>query len=1050
MNFKFQLLISLLLISSFSFGQRRKSKNQPSATVITYEDSLYNGLKWRNIGPFRGGRSTTSTGVLSDPLTYYFGSAGGGVWKTQDAGLSWKNISDKFFKTTSIGAIAVAESDENVIYVGTGEAAVRGVMTTHGDGVYKSTDAGQTWSHVGLENSRHISAIRIHPDNPDVVYVAAQGSAYAASKDKGVYKSIDGGKTWRQVHFVDENSGVSDLSMDMNNPRILYAAFWDNRRMPWFVRSGGPGSGIWKSMDSGETWEKLSEGLPKTVMGKIGISVSRANSNRVYAIIESEEGGLYRSDDKGKKWQLLNKQRVLRARSWYYMHIKAHPTNENIVYVLNAPVNKSIDGGKTFSQVPTPHGDNHDIWINPLQPQYMINSNDGGANVSLNGGKSWSSQQNQPTAQFYRITVDNRFPYWIYAGQQDNSTVAIPSRTDGAGIGWKNWRAGVGGGESAHIGLDPNDPKYIYATTITGFIDEYNWETEKLKAIKPYPIFDLGEPSDEMRYRYNWNPPVTVSQHNPKTIYFGSNVLHKSTNRGITWTDISPDLTKNDTAKLGLMGGPITNEAAGGEIYHTIMTITESLHDANTIWIGADDGSVQISRDGGKNWQNVSPGPEGIINSIEVSPHDPGTAYITVMRYKFDDLKPYIYKTNNYGQSWQNMTRGIPKEVYARVVREDPNQKGLLYAGTERGVYISFDNGASWKAFQQNLPMTPITDLKVHQNDLIAATHGRAFWILDDLTPIHQLAAAKANDNVFLYQPRDVIKTGSYGAPEVTTIGQNPFPGASIHYYLKDIPKEDSTELVMEIYDQGKNMIRRFSSEEKSPFSKIEKKKGMNTLKWDLAITSLKPTKGVLLPPGITEIAGYHVMPGNYVAKLTYGDFVDEQSFRILPDPRDQVSEQDRNNKKEMLTKVYVEIEELYESLRGLQQVRDQISNITERLEDEEVTKSGEEIKNKIQEVESDLISPKQETFQDIINFRNQLDRQLYNLLQTVDSNVPPLTSGEQELYDKLHGEWQQLSEQVNQILNENIGEFNKMLKEKGVEYVAPKKVKPKENENVQ
>lgn len=1050
MNFKFNLLIGLLLITSLSFAQRKKSKSQPTQSSVTYEDSLYNGLKWRNIGPFRGGRSTTSTGVVQDPLTYYFGSAGGGVWKTHDAGLSWRNISDKFFNTTSIGAIAVAESDPNVIYVGTGEAAVRGVMTTHGDGVYKSTDAGQTWKHIGLEKSMHISAINIHPNDPEVVYVAVQGDPYSPSADKGVYKSIDGGKTWNKIHFVDENSGVSDLSMDMNNPRILYAAFWDNQRKPWFVRSGGPGSGIWKTADSGETWEKLTEGLPKAVMGKIGVSVSRANSDRVYAIIESEEGGLYRSDDKGKKWQLLNKERVLRARSWYYMHIKAHPTNADIVYVLNAPVNKSIDGGKTFTQVPTPHGDNHDIWINPEYPEYMINSNDGGANISLNGGASWSTQENQPTAQFYRITVDNRFPYWLYAGQQDNSTVAIPSRTDGAGIDWKSWRAGIGGGESAHVGLNPNDPKYIYATSITGFIDEYNWETEKLKAIKPYPILDLGEPSDEMKYRYNWNPPVAVSTHDPKVLYFGSNVLHKSTSRGVSWEDISPDLTKNDTAKLGLMGGPITNEAAGGEIYHTIMTITESSHDANTIYIGADDGSVHITRDGGKNWQNISPGPEGIINAIEVSPHQPSVAYVVVMRYKFSDLKPYIYKTTDYGISWKMIVKGIPDDVYARVVRGDENKKDLLYAGTERGIYISFDDGANWKPFQQNLPMVPITDLKVHKNDLIAATHGRAFWILDDVTPLHQLAQIKANDSIFLYQPRDVIKTGSYGAPDVTTIGQNPFPGANIHYYLKKASEQDSTNLVIEIYDESKTLIRNFSSSEKSLFSKIDKKKGMNTLRWDLAVNTLKPTKGVLLPPGITEIDGYHVIPGKYSVKLTYGDFIQEQAFEVLPDPRDQVSTQDRLEKKKLLVKVYDDIAKLYESLRGLQEVRDQVNNMTERLKDEDVTKSGQEINNKINEVESELISPKQETFQDIINFRNQLDRQLYNVLQTVDGNLPPLTSGERDLYEELRQQWQQIKLKVDQVLNEEVNEFNKMLKEKGVEYIAPRKVQDRENEKIQ
>lgn len=524
-------LIALLLIFCLlvdTSAQRRRRNKTAAVPTVTYADSLYNAMAYRNIGPFRGGRSTTSSGVVGQPYTFYFGSVGGGVWKTDDAGINWRNVSDKFFNATSIGAIAVAESDPNVVYVGTGEAPVRGVMTSHGDGVYKSTDAGKTWKHIGLDKTMHISRIRIHPNNPDIVYVAAQGSPYAPTEERGIYKSTDGGENWTKIHFVNNLSGASDLSMDMNNPRILYAAFWDSQRQPWFIRSGGEGSGIWKSTDSGATWTELTKGLPEGVMGKIGVTVSRANANRVFAIIEAEEGGLYRSDDAGETWQLMNSERIIQTRSWYYMHVFSHPTNPDVVYVLNAPFMKSIDGGRTFTPVAVPHGDNHDLWINPDNPSLMINSNDGGANVSLNGGASWSTQQNQPTAQFYRINADNRYPYWVYAGQQDNTTLALPSAANGPGIGWQDWVANVGGGEAAHVAFDPNNPKYIYSSNITGFIDEHNLETRKQRAIKPYPVWDLGEPSDAMKYRYNWNPPVLVSQHDPSVIYYGSQLIHKS------------------------------------------------------------------------------------------------------------------------------------------------------------------------------------------------------------------------------------------------------------------------------------------------------------------------------------------------------------------------------------------------------------------------------------------------------------------------------------------------------------------------------------------
>jgi len=1035
-------MLSLVIINT-SNAQKNKKKGNTKTATITYDDSLYNAMEWRNIGPFRGGRSTTSTGVVGQPYTYYLGGVGGGVWKTEDAGISWKNISDKFFNATSIGAVSVSESDPNVVYVGTGEACVRGVMTSHGDGVYKSTDAGKTWKNIGLEKTMHISEIRIHPKNPDIVYVAAQGSPYTPTPDRGIYKSIDGGVTWNKVHFVDNNSSVSNLSMDMNNPRILYAAYWDTQRTPWFIRSGGPGSGIYKSTDAGTTWTKLSKGLPETVMGKIGVSVSRANSDRVYAIIEAEKGGLFRSDDGGDSWKLMNSERIIQTRSWYYMHVFADPKNEDLVYVLNAPFNKSIDGGKTFTQVRVPHGDNHDLWINPDNPQTMINSNDGGANVSFNGGKSWSSQRNQPTAQFYRINADNRYPYWLYAGQQDNSTVAVPSMAGGIGIGWQDWIAGVGGNEAAHVAFNPDDPTYIYSSAITGWIDEYNLKTGKQKAIKPYPIFDLGEPSDEMKYRYNWNPPVMVSQHDPTVIYYASNILHRSTNRAIKWDDISPDLTRNDTTHLGLMGGPITNEAAGGEIYHTLMTLAESPHDAKVIWTGADDGLVHYTADGGENWKNVSPGAEGIINSIEVSPHNASTVYITLMRYKFNDFKPYIYKTTNNGQSWTNMTAGIPQGAYARVVREDANKPGLLYAGTERGMYISFDAGVSWKKFALNLPMVPITDLKVHHNDLLAATHGRAFWILDDLTPLQQLNSQVGNSDTYLYKPRDVINAQSFRTAKVPGIGTNPNPGVGIKYFLKHVPEKDSVELIIEIKDADGNSLRNYSSTAKKKNHKPAKKSGMNVLFWDLNVDPIKVSKGVMPGGQGAELAGYTVVPGTYSVDISYGNFKQSQTFSILPDPRDNVSQADFDQKLAMLKSLYEKVDGLYRGLDNLQEVRNQIDAMTDRMpNDVEINEMGDEINERIDDVEKEMISPKQKTFQDIINYRNKLDLHMYNLMETISGNTPPMTNGEKTLAKEYLNQWQKIDSKLKTIINEDITNFNQLLRDKNVQYIAPSEKK--------
>ncbi len=861
-------LIVILIIPSSADAQRRRSRQAPAPPPV--HDSLFHGLKWRNIGPFRGGRSVASSGVVKEPMTYYMGSTGGGVWKTTDDGITWTNISDGHFKTGTVGAIAVSESNPNLVVVGMGEHAARGVMTSMGDGVYKSTDAGKTWKHIGLEFTRHISDVVIHPTNPDIIFVAAQGAQYGPSEDRGIYRSADGGQNWEKVLYLDDTTGASSLSMDMKNPLILYAAMWQHRRYPWTMESGGPMSGLFKTTDGGLTWDKMKEGLPKE-FGKAGISVSRANPERVFAVIEAdgEKGGVYRSDDAGKKWTQVNKDRINIARSWYYMEIFADPQDENTVYVLNAPVTKSIDGGKTFSPLPTPHGDNHHLWIHPSDNQKMINSNDGGANISNNGGRSWSSQAIQPTAQFYRVITDNQVPYRVYGGQQDNSAISIASRTNDMGIDWKDWHS-VAGCESAFLAFDPDNPEIVYGGCYQGIIEKWVKASREGKAIKEYPELALGNVPADFKYRYNWNAPIITSPHDRKTIYHAGNVVFKSTDQGQSWTVVSPDLTRNDKSKQGpgggpytneaaggenyntLMslvespheegvlwagsddglvhltrddkskqgpgGGPYTNEAAGGENYNTLMALVESPHEQGVLWAGSDDGLVHITRDGGKTWKNATPKElgESIINSIEVSPHDSATAYVVAMRYKFMDLKPYIFKTSDYGQTWTKITSGITgPHTFVRVVREDPIRRGLLYAGTETGLYLSFDDGQNWQAFQLNLPVVPINDMTIQDNDLVVATAGRSFWILDDLGAIQ--SAPLSGQSLTIIKPKDtyMIFGGSTDRP-IPGLGQNPKQGVTIDYYLDE--KADSIPLTLEIMKNGET-LRIYSSKPDKDFA---------------------------------------------------------------------------------------------------------------------------------------------------------------------------------------------------------------------------------------
>ena len=1032
------LIAFCMLLAYHSEGQKNKKETQTEPTTEvqdTFDASLLDAMQWRCIGPFRGGRATTVCGVVQNTETYYFGSVGGGVWKTTDGGYRWRNVTDGQLETGSVGAIAVAPSDPNVIYVGMGEAPIRGVMTSSGDGVYKSTDAGISWHHVGLDNTMQISQITVHPDNPDIVYVAAQGNPYGPSEDRGVYRSTDGGVTWFKVHYVDENTGVSALSIDMRNPRVLYAAYWDHTRLPWYMRSGGEGSGIWKSSDSGESWVLLTNGLPDSIMGKIGVSVSPANSNTVYAIIESEQGGLYRSDDAGKSWALINDDRILRARSWYYMHVFADPEDVNTVHIMNAPYMRSTDGGKTFTRINTPHGDNHALWINPNDPDMMINGNDGGANVSFDNGRTWSTQNNQPTAQFYRVNADNQFPYRVYGGQQDNSSVSILSRTDNRGIANSDFHQ-VGGCESAYCAFDPDDPRLVYAGCIQGIITEYDVALESTKDIMAYTDLGLGKNPKDMKYRYNWNAPIIMSQHNTDVIYHCGNVVLRSEDRGLSWTEVSPDLTRNIAEHIDWGGGPITNEGAGGENYHTIMYLAESPADANELWVGTDDGLVQITRDGGASWTDITPSgiEEGIVNAIDLSVHHPGTAYIAYTRYKFGDFTPYVYITTDYGQTWHNARHGIEDKCHVRVVREDNEVAGLLYAGTERGMFMSWDNGSNWERVQLNLPIVPITDIKVHHGDLIIATQGRAFWILDDLTPIRNWQ--NIDKDTFASLPsRDAYLWGGSRNDDLRNMGTNPDRGIVTYFYS---PAAD-TNVTISIIDASGNMIREFSTDAEEKGNKLTVKKGLNKHVWNMQREDLKNVKG-LMTFGGTE--GTRVGPGAYKVNITCGE-VNNVSYaiNISDDPRSNISTEAHQEKQELLNTLYYATQEVFDEVKNIRHVRSQIASFQERdgvEADSILFNKGKIIVSTLDSLEKTIVQTKQQTFQDVINFPNQVDGQLMHIQGVIDGSYPPITQGQKDRAGDIMETWNAKRAFIHQYLSTELVEYNNLIRERDVPFIAP------------
>ena len=1041
--------LGFALLGTISLFAQKKS-NKAVAVQSTPAVSLESYLKpvfWRNLGPSRGGRSVAASGVKGNPLTYYMGITGGGVWKTENAGQSWFNVSDGYFKTGSVGAVAVSESDPNVVYVGMGEHAPRGVMTSYGDGVYRSNDAGKTWKHLGLELTRQIANVVIHPSDPEVVYVAAQGALYGPSKERGIYKSTDGGKSWRNTLYVDENTGCADLNMDPNNPRILYAAMWDHRRLPWAVQSGGKGSGLYKSTDGGESWFKIQEGLPKE-LGKMGISVSKANSQRVYALVESdtqkEQGGLFVSNDGGDSWSRISKDHRLISRAWYYIEVFADPQHENTVYVLGAAGLKSTDGGKSWTTISGTHGDYHQLWINKENNQNMVIANDGGAAITFTGGNEWTAQNMQPTAQFYRINVDNLFPYNIYAGQQDNTSVKVPSRnTSGGGLTERNWTYSAGG-ESAFLAFDPNDPTLVMGGSYQGTIELLDTRTNEGVGVMVYPVqYQAMQPKD-MTYRFNWNAPILHSKHEKGVFYHAGNRLFRTRDLGKSWEAISPDLTTHDTTKMGISGYPYTNEGAGGENYCTIAYVMESDKEKGVIYTGSDDGLVHVTRDNGATWTNITPTDlgEALVNAIEVSPHDPATVYIAAHKFKLNDFTPFAYKSTDYGKTWTKIVNGMPYGACVRVVREDNARKGLLYAGTEIGLFISYDDGANWVSFQRNLPITPITDIRVHQNDLIVATQGRSFWILDELNALRYFDPSVIGKTM-LYPIEEAHRISGYsifdsnGEEKLNypvTTGANPATGAVMYYNLPDSVKAVS----IHIRDDKGNTIRSFSNTAASASSNnsyrrepvLTASKGLNRFVWNLRMQGMPTIDGVYIEGSYN---GRRVMPGTYQVVLKVDGAEHSASLVVKADPRLNATAQAYQLQNDLLEKLERDVTDIHVAVTRMRGLTKQINELTRLVEHDSskvsLVKLGKAITQKIKEWEEELIQPKSQSYDDVINFVNKLSANIIFIHGELNGTVPYVTAGQQARYEELHSKWMGFKKAMDGLLSTDIAAFNALCR---------------------
>ena len=1067
------------------------------------DDSAIQALRYRCIGPPRGGRAVAVAGHPTETPVFYFGACAGGVWKTEDAGTYWQNVSDGYFNSAPVGALAISESDPNVLYAGMGETATR-LDISWGDGVYRSSDGGRTWSHTGLEDTRHIGKIRVHPGDPDLVYAAAFGHLFGPNDQRGVYRSRNGGAEWERVLFESDRAGAVDLSMDPNNPRIIYASIWEAYRNFWNMSSGGPGSGLHKTSDGGDTWEDLSDrpGLPKGIKGKIGVAVSPARPQRVWAIVEAEKAGLYRSDDGGENWDLVSGNRDLIHRPFYYCHVFADPQDADTLYILNLKMWKSTDGGATFSEVSTPHGDNHDLWIDPRNPRRMAQGNDGGACVSLNGGESWSTIYNQPTSQFYRISVDSQFPYRVCATQQDNSSISVPSATEFGGISWQHCYP-VGSGESGDIAVDPKDPGIVYIGAIgsspggNGALQRYDHHTRQIRLVNVWPEESIGSDTADLKYRFNWTFPIAFSKHEKDVLYAAGNILFRTRDEGSSWEAISPDLTRGEAETLLASGGPLTKDASGAEQYGTIYAFAESPLEAGVLWAGSDDGLVHVSRDNGGEWKEVTPPelePRTMVANIEASHHEAGTAYVAATRYKLDDFGAYLYKTEDYGETWRSLAGGFPEGQISRVVREDPKQAGLLYAGTETGILWSPDDGGTWLSLRNNLPVVPVYDIAIVRDDLVAGTHGRSFWILDDLTPLRALAAGAAVGADSLYEPRATIRhtlhwsaamfrsdnesvknymmgLGANAGYYVTTdangevgrkwldAGENPPKGAIIYYSLAAEPEEP---IELTISDSGGEVVRSFKSrvpdaddgegEEEKEKQKQElhapAEAGLNRFVWDLRypgaekISEESPVrgdpKGLVAPPGKGQ--GQVAPPGRYQVQLKVGDAICEQSFEVVKDPRVSATQADFEAQFQLGSAVRDRIEQGNLAVDRIRRIQRQLQEWKGRAEAHgagEIAASAAKLCDGITGIEALLVQIGDESPADIL----RLPRQLITKLGTVASVVgiadaaPPRQAG--ELFEDLSGQLDDIQGRLDRFTETELAGFNERVRESGIPAVV-------------
>lgn len=1024
-----------------------KSKSSTStASLVRYDSAIYNGMEWRCIGPFRGGRSAAVTGVPGRPNLYYFGSTGGGVWKTENGGQTWENISDGYFGG-SIGAVEVSKSDPNVIYAGGGEKTLRGNVS-YGYGVWKTVDGGETWKNVGLNNSRHISRIRIHPDNPDIAYAAVIGDIYKPTPERGVYRTTDGGKSWNRVLFANDQSGAVDLILDPNNPRIMFASTWRVKRTPYSLESGGEGSALWKSTDSGETWTNISssKGLPEDLLGIIGITVSPVNSKRVFAIIEAKDGGVFRSDDGGKNWSRVNESRSLRQRAWYYSRIYADTKDEDIVYVVNVAYHRSKDGGKSFEAFSAPHGDHHDLWIAPENNQRMIIGDDGGAQVSVDGGKNWSTYYNQPTAQFYRVTTDNHFPYRIYGAQQDNSTVRILHRSEGGSIGQDDWEP-TAGGESAHIAVDPGNNDVVYGGSYGGFLTRVDHSKEQVRAVNVWPDNPMGYGAEGMKYRFQWNFPIFFSPHNPKKLYAASNHLHTSTNGGQSWEVISPDLTRNDSSKLISSGGPITKDNTGVEYYCTIFAAVESLHEEGVIWTGSDDGLVYITKDGGQNWTNVTPSglPEWImINSLEVDPFNKGGLYLAATMYKSGDYRPYLYRTLDYGNTWEKITEGIDPGHFTRVIRADPGRKGLLYCGTESGMYISYDDGQSWQVWALNLPMVPITDLAIKNKNLIAATQGRSFWIIDDLTPLHEFTPEMESMSSLLFTPLQSYRIGGYQNKDIKDAGTNHPGGVMVNFYVREEP-DTSTTVALKFFDAKGALIREFSNTAKEKKDKLEVRKGFNQFAWNMRYPDPEGFENMIM--WAVNLQGPVALPGEYSVRMVCNQDSMESKFSILKDPRSDTSDEALKAQFDFLVETGAKFTETSEVIKKIREARKQLDFLRSKLgEDNENGENGDNkelitfsdsVSSSLSRVEEALYQTKNQSRQDPLNYPIKLNNKLGHLMTLTSIGDYQPTEQALTFKDEVFSEIDKAIAEFDKIRGQMIPELNRMVKEADIEAIS-------------